>query len=151
MVMSVIFGHDRGALPGSRTAQVGLVEQAGAGTLYLDEISALPPLLQGKFLRLLEDGHFTRVGATQPMISEARIVASSNDDLPTLIKEGRFRADLYYRVNVTELRIPPLRARREDIISLAEHFIAQFSRIVGHRIPALAPAAAADVVTLLPK
>lgn len=139
---SVIFGHDRGALPGSRTAQVGLVEQAGAGTLYLDEISALPLLLQGKFLRLLEDGNFTRVGVTQPMISEARIMASSNADLPTLIKEGRFRADLYYRLNATELRIPPLRARRDDIVPLAEHFIAQFSRIAEHRIPILTPAAA---------
>ena len=138
---SVIFGHDRGAIPGSRTAQIGLVEQAGAGTLYLDEISALSPLLQGKFLRLLEDGRFTRIGATQAMISEARIVASSNADLPALTKEGRFRADLYYRLNATELRIPPLRARREDIVPLAEHFIAQFSRISEHRIPILTPAA----------
>ena len=139
---SVIFGHERGVISGSRAAQVGLVEQAGAGTLFLDEIAALSPLLQGKFLRLLEDGHFNRLGGTQEMISEARIVSSSNADLPALIKEGRFRADLYYRLNVTELRIPPLRARREDIISLAEHFIAQFSRIAGHRIPALTPAAA---------
>jgi len=138
---SVIFGHDRGAIPGSRTAQVGLVEQAGAGTLYLDEISALSPLLQGKFLRLLEDGHFTRIGATQAMISEARIVASSNADLPALTKEGRFRADLYYRLNATELRIPPLRARRDDIVPLAEHFIAQISRIAEHRIPVLTPTA----------
>ena len=139
---SVIFGHERGAIPGSRAAQFGLVEQAGAGTLFLDEIAALSPLLQGKLLRLLEDGHFNRSGGTQEMISEARIVSSSNADLPALIKEGRFRADLYYRLNVTELRIPPLRARREDIVSLAEHFIAQFSRIAGHRIPALTSAAA---------
>jgi DNA-binding NtrC family response regulator len=134
---SVIFGHERGAIPGSRTAQVGLVEQAGAGTLFLDEISALSPLLQGKFLRLLDDGHFNRLGGTGEMISGARIVSSSNADLPVLVKEGRFRPDLYYRLNVTELRIPPLRARREDIVSLAEHFIAQFSRNAGRRIPAL--------------
>ena len=139
---SVIFGHERGAIPGSRAAQVGLVERAGAGTLFLDEIAALSPLLQGKLLRLLEDRHFNRTGGTQEMISEARIVSSSNADLPALIKEGRFRADLYYRLNVTELHIPPLRARREDIVSLAEHFIAQFSRIAGHRIPALTSAAA---------
>jgi DNA-binding NtrC family response regulator len=139
---SVIFGHERGAIPGLRTAQVGLVEQAGAGTLFLDEISALSPLLQGKFLRLLDDGHFNRVGGAEDMISEARIVACSNANLPALIEEGRFRSDLYYRLNVTELRIPPLRARREDIISLAEHFMAQFSRAAAHRIPALTPAAA---------
>ena len=140
-VESAIFGHERGAIPGSRTAQVGLVEQAGGGTLFLDEISALSPLLQGKFLRLLEGGRFNRLGGTQEMISEARIVASSNADLPALIKDGRFRADLYYRLNVTELCIPPLRARREDIVPLAEHFIAQSSRIAGHRIPALTPTA----------
>jgi DNA-binding NtrC family response regulator len=143
---SLIFGHERGAIPGSRGAQVGLVEQAGAGTLFLDEISALSLLLQGKFLRLLEDGRFNRLGGAHEMISEARIVSSSNADLPALIKEGRFRADLYYRLNVTELRIPPLRARREDIVSHAEHFIAQFSRIAGHRIPALTPAAAAALL-----
>jgi DNA-binding NtrC family response regulator len=138
---SVIFGHERGVISSSRAAQVGLVEQAGAGTLFLDEIAALSPLLQGKFLRLLEDGRFNRLGGTQEMISEARIVASSNADLPALIKERQFRSDLYYRLNVTELHIPPLRARREDIVSLAEHFIAQFSRAAGHRIPALTPAA----------
>ncbi len=138
---SVIFGHERGAIPGSRAAQIGLVEQAGAGILFLDEISALSALLQGKFLRLLDDGHFNRFGGTQDMISEARIVSSSNADLPALVREGRFRPDLYYRLNVTELRIPPLRARREDIISLAEHFIAQFSRNAGHRIAVLTPAA----------
>ncbi len=138
---SVIFGHERGTIPGSRAAQFGLVEQAGAGTLFLDEIAALSPLLQGKFLRLLEDGRFIRLGGTHEMTSEARIVSSSNADLSALIKDGRFRADLYYRLNVTELRIPPLRARREDIVSLAEHFIAQFSRIAGHRIPSLTPTA----------
>lgn len=120
---------------------MGLVEQAGAGILFLDEIAALSPLLQAKFLRLLEDGRYNRLGGTQEMICEARIVASSNADLPVLITEGRFRADLYYRLNVTELRIPPLRARREDVVSLAEHFIAQLSRIAGHRIPALTPSA----------
>ena len=138
---SVIFGHERGAIPGLRAAQVGLVEQAGAGTLFLDEIAALSPLLQGKFLRLLEDRRYNRLGGTQETISEARIVSSSNADLPALIEEGRFRVDLYYRLNATELRIPPLRARRDDIVSLAEHFIAQFSRIAGHRIPSLTPAA----------
>jgi DNA-binding NtrC family response regulator len=138
---SVIFGHERGAIPGSRAPQVGLIEQAGAGTLFLDEISALSPLLQGKFLRLLDDGRFSRLGGTQEMTSEARIVSSSNADLPALVKEGRFRPDLYYRLNVTELRIPALRARREDIVSLAEHFIAHFSRVAGHRIPTLTPAA----------
>jgi DNA-binding NtrC family response regulator len=143
---SMIFGHERGAIPGSRTAQIGLVEQAAAGTLFLDEVSALSSLLQGKFLRLIEDGHYIRLGATQEMISEARIVSSSNADLPPLVRDGRFRPDLYYRLNVIELHIPPLRARREDIVPLAEHFIAQFSRSAGHRIPTLTPGAAAELL-----
>lgn len=111
-----------------------LLGETGVGK----EVAAL---LQGKFLRLLEDRRYNRLGGTQETISEARIVSSSNADLPALIEEGRFRVDLYYRLNATELRIPPLRARREDIVSLAEHFIAQFSRIAGHRIPSLTPAA----------
>lgn len=143
---SMIFGHERGAIPGSRIAQIGLVEQAGAGTLFLDEVSALAPVLQGKFLRLIEDRRYTRLGGAQDMISEARIVSSSNADLPTLVREGRFRTDLYYRLNVTELHIPPLRARRDDIIPLAEHFIAQFSRNAGHRIPNLTPIAGTELL-----
>jgi DNA-binding NtrC family response regulator len=142
----MIFGHERGSIPGSRMAHVGLVEQAGAGTLFLDEVSALQPLLQRKLLRLTEDRRYTRVGGMQEMISEARIVSSTNADLPALVREGQFRADLYYRLNVTEIHIPPLRARRDDIILLAEHFIAQFSRNAGHRIPTLTPGAATELL-----
>jgi DNA-binding NtrC family response regulator len=140
---SEMFGHERGAVTGSRIAHVGLVEQADAGTLFLDEVSALPPLLQGKLLRLLEDGSYRRLGGTQMMVSQARIVSSSNADLSTLVNEGRFRADLYYRLNAIELRIPPLRARHEDIVPLAEHYLVQFARRGGHRVPSLTPAATA--------
>ncbi len=143
---SVIFGHERGVIPGSRTAHVGLVEQAGAGTLFLDEVSALAPVLQRKLLRLIEDKRYMRLGGVQEMISDARIISSSNADLPTLVREGQFRADLYYRLNVTELHIPPLRTRRDDIIPLAEHFITQFSRNAGHRTPSLTPGAAAELL-----
>lgn len=138
---SEMFGHERGAVPGSRNAHVGLVEQAGAGTLFLDEMSALPPLLQGKFLRLLEDGTYRRIGGTSELVSEARIVSSSNADLSALVAEGHFRADLYYRVNAIELHIPPLRDRRDDIIPLAEHYLAQSARGLGLRVPVLTPAA----------
>jgi len=138
---SEMFGHERGAVAGSRTAHVGLVEQADAGTLFLDEVSALPALLQGKLLRLLEDGTYRRLGGTQVMISEARVVSSSNADLSALTAEGRFRTDLYYRLNAIELHIPPLRARREDIIPLAEHYLAQFARNAGFRVPSMTPAA----------
>ena len=140
---SEMFGHERGAVTGSRTAHVGLVEQAGAGTLFLDEVSALPLQLQGKLLRLLEDRSYRRLGGAQEMVSSARIVSSSNADLSALIVAGHFRTDLYYRLNVIELHIPPLRARCEDIIPLAEHFLTRLARSKGQRVPLLTPAAAA--------
>jgi DNA-binding NtrC family response regulator len=140
---SEMFGHERGAVAGSRTAHVGLVEQAGAGTLFLDEVSALPLLLQCKLLRLLEDGRYRRLGGAQEMVSNARIVSSSNADLSALVAEGRFRVDLYYRLNVIELHIPPLRSRREDILPLAKQFLVQLSHSTGQRAPSLMPAAGA--------
>jgi DNA-binding NtrC family response regulator len=138
---SEMFGHERGGVRGSRIAHVGLVERADGGTLFLDEVSTLPPALQGKFLRLLEDGSYRRLGGAQELVSDARIVSSSNTDLPRLLETGGFRADLYYRLNVIELHIPPLRARVEDIIPLAEHYLAQFARGGSHRVPSLTPAA----------
>jgi DNA-binding NtrC family response regulator len=138
---SAMFGHERGAVAGSRNAHIGLVEEAGAGTLFLDEISALPYPVQGKLLRLVEDGRYRRVGGNEEIVSDARIVSSTNADLSVLVANGHFRADLYYRLNVIELRIPPLRARRDDIIPLAEHYLAQFARSTGHRPPSLTPAA----------
>jgi DNA-binding NtrC family response regulator len=140
---SEMFGHERGGVTGSRTAHVGLVEQTEGGTLFLDEVSALPPSLQGKLLRLLEDGSYRRLGGTQELVSNARIVSSSNADLPRLVAKGSFRADLYYRLNVIELHIPPLRARCEDIIPLAEHYLAQFARGASRRVPSLTPTARA--------
>jgi transcriptional regulator with PAS, ATPase and Fis domain len=99
--------------------------------------------LQGKLLRLLEDGSYRKPGDTRETVSGARIVSSSNADLSALVADGRFRADLYYRLNAIELRIPPLRARPEDIIPLAEHLLAQFARRLGQRAPSLTPAARA--------
>jgi DNA-binding NtrC family response regulator len=139
---SEMFGYERGASVRSRTAHIGLVEQAGAGTLFLDEVSALPPILQGKLLRLLEDGRYRRLGGSQELVSDARIVSSSNADLTALVADGRFRADVYYRLNAIELRIPPLRARRDDIVPMAEHYLTQLARAAGHRAPSLTPAAA---------
>jgi len=138
-----MFGHEPADAAGTRHPHVGLVEQAEAGTLFLDEMSALPSPLQGKFLRLLEDGTYRRLGGTQEFTSNARIISSSNADLPKLVSEGAFRADLYYRLNVIELRIPPLRSRPEDILPLAEHIIAEIARRTSGRIPVLLPAARA--------
>jgi DNA-binding NtrC family response regulator len=140
---SEMFGHARGPMAGAESAHVGLVEQAGSGTLFLDEVSALPLTLQGKLLRLLEDGTYRKLGDMRETVSGARIVSSSNADLSALMADGRFRADLYYRLNAIELQIPPLRARPEDIIPLAEHLLAQFARRMGQRVPSLMPAARA--------
>jgi DNA-binding NtrC family response regulator len=136
-----MFGHERGAIAGSRIGQIGLVEKAGAGILFLDEVSALPNSLQGKLLRLLEDGRYRRIGGTEEQVCEARVVSSTNVNLVKLVEEGRFRADLYYRLNGIELHIPPLRSRREDIVPIAEHYLVQFARSTGQRVPALTPAA----------
>jgi DNA-binding NtrC family response regulator len=140
---SAMFGHERGAVVGARGSHVGLVEQAGSGTLFLDEVSALPLALQGKLLRLLEDGTYRKLGDTRETVSKARIISSSNADLAVLVANGKFRADLYYRLNAVELHIPPLRARPEDIIPLAEHFLAEFARRTGQRVPSLIPGARA--------
>jgi DNA-binding NtrC family response regulator len=138
---SIMVGQEPLEGSATRNAQAGLVEQAEAGTLFLDEVSALPSALQGKFLRLLEDGTYRRLGGTQELISHARIISSSNADLPRLTSEGAFRPDLFYRLNAIELRIPPLRSRSEDIVPLAEHIIAEIARRAGGRIPTLLPAA----------
>ena len=138
---SEMFGHERRSSPGARNARVGLVEQAADGTLFLDEVSALAPQLQAKLLRLLEDGSYRRIGGTSELASSARLVSSSNADLPALAADGHFRRDLYYRLNAIELRIPPLRARRDDIIPLAEHYLGHLALDAGYRVPTLTPAA----------
>ncbi len=141
---SEMFGHERGGLAGSRMAHVGLVERAGLGTLYLDEVSALPLPLQAKLLRLLEDGNYRRLGGMEELVSQARVISSSNADLAGLVAAGQFRADLYYRLNAAELRIPPLRDRPEDIVPLVEHLLFELARRTGSRaqIPTTAAIAA---------
>ena len=138
---SIMFGHEAVDVAGPRNMLAGLVEQAGSGTLFLDEVSALPFALQGKFLRLLEDGTYRRIGSGQELVSNARIISSSNADLPRLVSDGAFRMDLYYRLNAIDLRIPPLRSRPEDIVPLAEHIVADLARRKSGRVPILLPTA----------
>jgi len=139
----IMFGYDSSVAFGSPNKQPGLIELAENGTLFLDEVSALPLPLQSKFLRLLEDGTYRKIGSTREFVSKARIISSTNATLGTLVAEGRFRADLYYRLNAIELRIPPLRARPDDIVPLSEHVVAEISRTLGRRIPSLTPTARA--------
>jgi two-component system, NtrC family, response regulator AtoC len=123
---SEFFGHEKGSFTGANTQKLGLIEAADNSTLFLDEIGELPLSMQVKLLHFLENGSFRRVGATRDRQVDARVVAATNRPLEDDIKEGKFRSDLYYRLNVVSFHIPPLRERREDISSLIDYFTANF-------------------------
>jgi DNA-binding NtrC family response regulator len=127
LIESELFGHEKGAFTGATNARKGAFEEADGGTLFLDEIGELPVDLQAKLLRALESGEIKRVGASRPSTVDVRLVAATNRDLLGLAREGRFREDLYYRLCVIPLHLPPLRSRKGDLVSLAEHFIRAFS------------------------
>jgi two-component system, NtrC family, response regulator AtoC len=135
---SELFGHARGAFTGAQAMRRGLFEEANQGTLFLDEIGDVGPNLQARLLRALQEGTIRRVGTNEPIAVDVRVVAATNKDLAQAVKEQRFREDLYYRLNVVTIRIPPLRDRREDIPLLAEHFAAKHGRAEG---AAISPAA----------
>jgi two-component system nitrogen regulation response regulator GlnG len=123
LIESELFGHERGAFTGATNRHVGRFEQANGGTLFLDEIGDMPPEAQTRLLRVLQEGEFTTVGGRQPIRANARIVAATHRDLRALIRTGQFREDLYYRLNVVPIRLPPLRERPDDIPVLAQHFL----------------------------
>lgn len=127
---SELFGHEKGAFTGAISQKRGLIEAADGGTLFLDEIGEISQAAQAKLLRVIETGHFRRVGGVKDLTSDARIVAATNRDLAAMSKEGRFRQDLYYRLSAFSVRLPPLRERRADIPMLAAHFLEKhdFSR-----------------------
>src|SRR6185295_4728545 len=129
LVESELFGHERGAYTGADSRVIGKVEAADKGTLFLDEIGELPLPLQGKLLRFVQERQFERVGGRETLTAEVRIVAATNRDLAAMVGAGQFRSDLYFRLRVIEIGIPPLRARGgDDIADLAAHFIDQFAR-----------------------
>ena len=123
-----LFGHERGAFTGAVTSKKGLFEVADTGTLFLDEIAEMTPTLQAKLLKVIEDKEFMRVGGTRLINVDVRLIAATNQNLPTLIKEGKFREDLYYRLNVMDIFIPPLRDRKEDITPLIKHFLQKYAK-----------------------
>jgi DNA-binding NtrC family response regulator len=123
LLMSELFGHEKGAFTGALQRRKGVFETAHGGTLFLDEISEMGVLAQAALLRVLEQRTITRVGGVEEIPVNVRIIAATNGSIPQLIKEGRFREDLYYRLNIVQVSIPPLRERGEDIIVLANHFL----------------------------
>lgn len=141
LLESELFGHERGAFTGAGADRRGRFELADGGTMFLDEIGDMPKGIQAKILRAVEYGEFARVGGESAMRADVRFVAATNRDLRALIGSGGFREDLYYRLSVVTLSIPPLRERREDVPLLAAHFIGMFNRMYGKRISGLSPRA----------
>ncbi len=136
---SELFGHCRGAFTGATANKRGLIEEADRGTLFLDEIGEAPPAFQIRLLRFLDNGQFRRVGEVEERRSNARIIAATNKDLNQYIKEKKFREDLYYRLSVAVIKIPPLRERKEDIPPLSQHFLQLYSKKMGKPVPKLCP------------
>jgi transcriptional regulator with GAF, ATPase, and Fis domain len=126
-----LFGYERGAFTGATQSKPGQLEQAGGGTLFLDEVGEMPPSAQAKFLRVLQEREFQRLGGTRVLRTDARVVAATNRNLQQAMQSGQFREDLYYRLNVFAIRLPPLRDRRDDVFPLAEAFLAEFGRSLG--------------------
>ena len=131
LLESELFGHERGAFTGATAQRRGRFEQADSGTLFLDEIGDMPAELQTRLLRVLSDGHFYRVGGHQPVKANVRVIAATHQHLEDRVKDGLFREDLFHRLNVIRLRLPPLRERRDDIPLLAKHFLQQSAQELG--------------------
>ncbi|MBX9811454.1 MAG: sigma-54 dependent transcriptional regulator [Burkholderiales bacterium] len=141
LLESTLFGYERGAFTGAAKTTPGCFEQATGGTLFLDEITDMSAKLQSSLLRVLQERQFMRLGSTQSRTSDFRLICATNRNLETEVREGRFRADLYYRINVVALRIAPLRERREDIVPLALHFLDLYNQRFGKEVGPIAPEA----------
>jgi len=138
---SELFGHEKGAFTDAKAAKKGLMELADRGTLFLDEVSEMSAGSQAKFLRCLQERVFKRVGGTRDIKVDVRVIAATNRSLEQLVKDGRFREDLYYRLNVIPIALLPLRERREDILPLARQFLAEYDAAFHKAIHSFAPAA----------
>src|SRR5207237_4125293 len=134
LLESELFGHMRGAFTGADTNKKGLLEVAEKGTVFLDEIGEMSAVMQVKLLRVLQERKFRRVGGLEEMQADIRVIAATNQDLTRLVADGRFREDLFYRINVIPIALPPLRERREDIPLIADHFLTKYGDQLGKNV-----------------
>ena len=141
LMESELFGYERGAFTGANTTKMGKFEQADTGTVFLDEIGDVPPGIQVKLLRILQEREFERLGSNKTRHIDVRVLAATNVDLRAALENGTFREDLYYRLNVMPINIPPLRERKEDIPALAEHFVKKLAGDIGSRASSISPGA----------
>ena len=141
LLESELFGHERGAFTGADRRRIGKFEQANGGTLLLDEIGDMSPHTQAKILRLLQEGTFDRIGGSEPISADVRVIAATNQNLDALIEQGKFRNDLYYRLRGVTIPLPPLCERREDIAELAYYFLFRFNKQLGTAVQSISPEA----------
>jgi len=137
LIESELFGHERGSFTGALARRVGRFEIANGGTIFLDEIGELPLDLQAKLLRVLQEGEFERVGSSNTIKVDVRVIAATNRNLEEAVRNGSFRSDLYYRLNIFPIKVPALRERREDIQTLVKHFVNQLGKKLGKRIDSI--------------
>jgi two-component system nitrogen regulation response regulator GlnG len=145
LLESELFGHEKGAFTGADRSRIGKFEQCSGGTLFLDEVGDMSPLTQSKLLRVLQEQRFERLGGNEVIQTDVRLLAATNRDLGTLVARGRFRQDLFYRLSVFQIQLPPLRERGDDLALLVQHYVRRFSRELGRDVQGAAP----DVLELL--